>query len=103
MEKTIFQIIANSGEAKTKGLEALDAFQNGDLAKKDKLLKEAQEMVEKANKILFKLIHNEANGVKIPFSILLIHACDILMNSITQIELINRLTRNVNNVPTTKR
>ena len=93
MEQTIFQIIADSGEAKCKALEALDAFNAGDLERKDRCLKEADERIADANKVLSKLIQREAKGENIPFSILLIHSCDIMMNSITQIELIKRLTK----------
>ena len=94
LEKTLFQIIASSGESKNKLFEAIDAFQNGDYEKKDKLLKESEELVFDANKLLYKLVQREAQGEKIPLSILLIHSLDILMSSITAREIVTRLTKN---------
>lgn len=94
LEQTIFQIIASSGESRVKAFEAFEAFQAGDFEKRTKFLKEADELASNANKLLFNLVHREAKGEKIPISILLLHACDILMNAITTRELIERLTTN---------
>ena len=91
MEKTLFQIIASSGESKTKVFEALKAYQKGDLKAKDELLKESEDLLAEANKLLFGLVKREVKGEKIPFSILLMHACDILMSSVTARELVAKL------------
>jgi PTS system cellobiose-specific IIA component len=91
LEKTIFQIIASSGESKNKLFEAIDAYQKGDTVKKEKNLKESEELVSDANKLLYKLVQREAQGEKIPLSILLVHSLDILMSSITAREIVTRL------------
>jgi len=92
MEKTLFQIIASSGESKSKVFEALEAYQKGDNKAKNRLLQESEELLTEANKSLFGLVKKEVNGEKIPFSILLIHSCDILMSTVTVRELITKLT-----------
>jgi PTS system cellobiose-specific IIA component len=92
LEETLFQIIASSGESKSKVFEALKAYQKGDIPRKDQLLKEAEDLAVEANKLIYKLVQKEARGERIPLSILLIHACDILMSSISARELITRLT-----------
>ena len=68
------------------------AYQKGDFKAKDNLLKESEELLAEANKLLFGLVKREVKGEKIPFSILLIHACDILMSSVTARELVAKLT-----------
>ena len=93
LEKTLFQIIASSGESKNKLFEAIEAYQKGNYEKKDRILKEAEELVVDANKLLFELVKREAQGEKIPLSILLIHSMDILMSSITTREIVTQLTK----------
>ena len=92
IEETLFQVIASSGESKSKVFEALKAYHDGDVETKEKFLKEAEELAVEANKLLFKLVQREARGEKIPLSILLIHSLDILMSSITAKELVTKIT-----------
>ena len=51
MEKTLFQIIASSGESKSKVFEALEAYQKGDNKAKNRLLKESEELLAEADSL----------------------------------------------------
>ena len=93
LEDAAFRIIASAGEARGKAFDALDAYEKGELDKIDECLKMSGDLIVEANKALFKLIHKEARGEKIEFSLLLVHACDILMASIIEKELIKRVIK----------
>jgi len=91
LEQAAFRIIASAGEARGKAFEALDAYCNGKFEKIDACLKESGELICEANKALYKLIQKEACGEKVEFSLLLVHACDIMMASASEKELIQRV------------
>lgn len=93
LEEAAYRIIAFAGEARGKAFGALDCYEKGELDKIDKSLKESSELICEANKALFKLIQREARGEKITFSILLVHAIDIMMASVIEKELIERFIK----------
>ena len=83
METIIMELIVNSGNARSRAMEAIEAAKNGNLDKAKEKIKEAEEDLGKAHNVQTNLIQNEANGNKIEVSLLLIHAQDHLMNAMT--------------------
>lgn len=82
-EQIIFEIIAHAGNARAKATEAIEEAKKGKFKKSYNALAEADDEIIKAHKIQNLIITQEVNGVKCDISLLLIHAEDHLMNSIT--------------------
>lgn len=82
MEMTIFQIIANSGDAKSLLFEAIRLAKTGDAEGAAIKLNEAEEKLTAAHREQTALIQAEAQDNGVPVSLLLIHAQDHLMNAI---------------------
>lgn len=79
----IMNIINYSGEAKSLSMEGLAFAKKGDILEGRKNIEVANEKISAAHKSQTKLIQSEAQGNKQDFSLLLVHAQDHLMNSIT--------------------
>ncbi len=77
-----FEIVAYSGDARSKMLEALKAAQNKDFDKAEVLIKEAEECLNDAHKAQTSLLQKEAIGEDIAYSITMMHGQDHLMTSI---------------------
>ena len=86
-EEYLLEIIVNSGEAKSLAYEAIQMAKEGDMEAADLKIKEAEKIQVEAHKAQTELLCGEASGEKTPFSVLLIHAQDHLMNSITFVDL----------------
>jgi len=91
LEEVCLQIIALSGDAKSKAYKAFAEAEKGAYANARQLLKEADDNIGQAHKIQFELISNEAREGKIAPTLLLIHAMDILMTAMSEKELIRRM------------
>ncbi|HGK2837218.1 TPA: PTS lactose/cellobiose transporter subunit IIA [Streptococcus pneumoniae] len=78
MEYICFQLIANSGAAKSSFIEAIQLAKAGNLkeAKIKVEEEEAEDSLVEAHKIHSNLIQKEATGEKIGFSLLFMHAED---------------------------
>lgn len=83
MEIVIMELIVNSGNARSRAMEAIRAAKNGEFEKAKEKLAECEEDLGKAHNVQTSLIQNEANGDKAEVSLLLVHAQDHLMNAIT--------------------
>ena len=83
METIIMELIVNSGNARSRAMEAIVAAKNGNVVKAKEKIKESEEDLGKAHNVQTNLIQNEANGDKAEVSLLLIHAQDHLMNAMT--------------------
>lgn len=83
MEELIMNLIINSGEARSCGMEAMAAAKQGNIEEARELLKKASESLGEAHKSQTTLIQAEAGGDKTEVSLLLIHAQDHLMTSMT--------------------
>lgn len=90
-EQVSFQLILHSGNARSKLLEALKQFRLGVEEEAFGLMKEAQEDLQNAHDIHFQLVQKEAGGETTSFSLLLMHAEDHLMSTITIKELLGEL------------
>ena len=76
MELICFQLIANSGAAKSCFVEAIQLAKKGFFEDANAKLVEAEEAFVEAHKIPAELIQKEASGEKTEFSLLFMHAED---------------------------
>ncbi len=87
----IFQLITNSGDARSTVFEALAAAQNGNMDKANSFVCMAKEGLLEAHKIQTELIQKESSGDKTELSLLMIHAQDHLMTSILAKDIIEKM------------
>lgn len=92
-ERIVMELIVNSGNARSKAFEAIDAAESGDFEKASQLIKEGGSDLNKAHITQTTLIQNEINGEKVEINLLLIHAQDHLMTSITVRELAEKMIK----------
>lgn len=93
MELVVFEIISHAGTAKGLAYEALEAAEEGDFDKAERLLKEADESLLGAHHVQTSLIQKEAAGEKTEISMLFVHAQDHLMTSIEAKNLIEHIIK----------
>lgn len=91
LEGVIFGIITHAGNARGLAFEALQAAEQGDFAKAQTLMEEAEADIREAHKIQTEIIHKEANGERIDVGVLFVHSQDHLMTAISEKTLIERL------------
>lgn len=82
-EETIFQIILHGGDGKSHAMEAIALAKTGDIEGAEDKLKNAEEALNQAHRIQTSLIQEEVRGNNATISLLMVHAQDHLMNSIT--------------------
>lgn len=78
LELIFCQIIAQAGTAKSSYIESMRLARQSEFTKAKELMKEADAAFMKAHEAHRKLLVKEADGEKIPFSLLLMHAEDQL-------------------------
>lgn len=83
MEEIIMNLIMNSGDARSYAMEAIQAAKKDDFYKAKELMNESKKQLDNAHNSQTKLIQSEINGEKVEISLLLVHAQDHLMTSIT--------------------
>ena len=83
MEEIILNIIMHSGEARSYSMEALAIAKTGDFDKAKELIIRADEELGYAHNSQTSLIQGEAASDKIEISLLLVHAEDHLMTTMT--------------------
>ncbi len=76
--ETAFQIIVHAGESRSLSSEAMDAIENYDFDKANKLLEKANQEFLECHKIQTNLLTNEANGNRNEVNIILVHSQDHL-------------------------
>lgn len=89
MEMICFQLIANSGAAKSAYLEALELAKTGQKQAAQTKLAEAEDCFVLAHQVHSELIQKEASGQQTPVSLLLMHAED-QMASVEVVQLLVR-------------
>lgn len=82
-EMTIFTIIAHSGEAKSSCMEAIGHAKVGEFEKADKCIEDANNKLGLAHECQTSLIQSEVQGNETKLTLLMIHAQDHLMNTMT--------------------
>ena len=83
MEEIILNIIMHSGEARSCSMEAIAMAKTGHFEKSKELIIKADEELGYAHNSQTSLIQGEAANDKIEFSLLLVHAEDHLMTTMT--------------------
>lgn len=86
-EEITMQLIVNSGDARSKAMEAIASAKAGKIEEAREKLKEAGEFLTKAHKFQTDLIQEEADGNIKKVTLLTAHAQDHLMNAITVLDM----------------
>lgn len=81
------ELIVNAGNSKSLAMEAISEAKNSNFEEANAKLKEARTFLSKAHNAQTSLLTKEAQGTHVEPNLLLIHAQDHLMNSITTIDL----------------
>lgn len=85
-EQTLFTVILHAGNARSSAKEATELAAEGDFEEAEAKLAEANDEQVKAHQVEAKIIRMEAQGQQVPFSILLIHAMDLLLLAWAEID-----------------
>lgn len=83
MEEIIMNLIIHSGEVRSYSMEAIQCAKKGNIAEARELIEKAGEELSKAHNVQTSLIQKEASGDKTEVSLLMVHAQDHLMTSMT--------------------
>jgi PTS system cellobiose-specific IIA component len=92
-EQTLFQLILHGGSARSYAKEAAEYAEEGNFEEAEKALEQANEEQTQAHKINTKIITRAARGEDIEFSVLLIHALDLLMLAWSEIDYTESIIR----------
>ncbi|OYD09032.1 PTS lactose/cellobiose transporter subunit IIA [Paludifilum halophilum] len=90
-EQINFQLISHSGNARSKIIQSLREYREGNTAESENLLAKAEEDLQGAHDIHFQMVQKEASGEKTDISLLLMHAEDHLMSTVTMKELVREM------------
>jgi cellobiose PTS system EIIA component len=90
-EQVNFMLILHSGNARSKVIQAVREYREGNVEEADQLLIQAEEDLRVAHSIHFKMVQQEASGEKVEFALLLMHAEDHLMSTLSMKELVKEL------------
>ena len=91
MEEQIMSLIVHSGEARSYAIEAIADAKEGNLDEANAKLKKSEEELGEAHNTQTALIQAEAGGDKVEFSLLMVHAQDHFMTSMTLKDLAKEL------------
>lgn len=91
MEEIIMNLIIHSGEARSYAMEAMQLAKTGDIEEAKNLIEKSAVQLGEAHKSQTALIQGEAGGDKAEISMLLIHAQDHLMTTMTLKDLANEI------------
>ncbi len=78
-EQTLFTFIMHAGNARSKAKEAAEHAEAGEWEAAEACMTEANEEQLKAHEVNANIIRMEAGGQAVPFSVLLMHAMDLLL------------------------
>ena len=87
LEEVAVSLIANSGDARSDAMEAIEEAKAGHFEEARQAIKNGGESLSKAHETQLKLLSDEANGDKSLVSLLMMHAQDHFMNAITVLDL----------------
>ena len=91
MEEIIMNLIMHSGEARSYSMEAMELAKTGNIDGARELIQKASEQLGEAHHSQTTLIQGEAGGNKTELSLLLVHAQDHLMTTMTLKDLANEI------------
>ncbi len=78
-EQTLFTFILHAGNSRSKAKEAAGHAEAGEWEQAEACLREADDEHLKAHEVNANIIRREASGQAVPFSVLLVHAMDLLL------------------------
>ena len=81
MAMVAMEIVAYSGDARTKYLDAMEAIMNDEFDKAEALIKEGDDLILDAHNQQTELITKEASGEELDIGFLTVHAQDHLMTA----------------------
>ena len=82
-EMEIMSLITHSGEARSYAIEAIQDAKEGNIDDAMAKMKQSEEELQEAHNTQTSLIQAEAGGEKIQMSLLMVHAQDHFMTSMT--------------------
>lgn len=85
--EVIMPLIMYGGDAKSSAMEAIQLAKSGKLEEAESKLKAAKESLVQAHRSQTELLTKEAQGEPTSLSLLMVHAQDHLMTSITFVDL----------------
>lgn len=91
MEEIIMNLIMHSGEARSYAMEAMELGKSGNIEGARELIEKSAQELGEAHHSQTNLIQNEAGGNKTELSLLLVHAQDHLMTTMTLKDLANEI------------
>ncbi|APB30548.1 PTS lactose/cellobiose transporter subunit IIA [Vagococcus teuberi] len=91
MEEQIFNIIVHGGNARGFAYEALEACRKGEYEKVDELLKQSKDEMVLAHNTQTELVQKDVRGESVEISLLMIHAQDQLMTTMSEQTLIEQM------------
>lgn len=94
-EKTVTEIIATSGNARSCMIQAIWKAREATFDEVKKLMDQADKDINHAHIIQTGLLQNEVSGKPMPVTLLMVHAQDHLMTSITVKELATELIKEI--------
>jgi PTS system lactose-specific IIA component len=86
-----FEIVAYSGDARSKLLVALKEAKSGNFDEADRLVAEAQECLNDAHRTQTELLSGEARGESNELGMIMVHAQDHLMTTMLLQDIIGTL------------
>jgi PTS system cellobiose-specific IIA component len=85
-EQTLFQLILHAGSARSFAKESAEYAEEGQWEEAENRLQQANDEQTLAHKINTSIITKAARGENIEFSVLLVHALDLLMLAWSEID-----------------
>lgn len=93
IETIMMELVVNGGNARSCALQAIAAAREGKFELADKQIKEAEAVIEKAHEFQTDILQAEASGEHLEMSLIMVHAQDHLMNSMTVRDLANEFIK----------
>lgn len=91
LEQICMEIISSSGTARGLLLEAMDYIKPKNEEKIQELLQEANSLLRQAHRSQTSLMTGESNGQRVEMTVLVVHAQDHLMTTLTIRDLVEKL------------
>ncbi len=86
-----FEVIIHASEAMDLCFKSLAAAKKGNYKESKECMDRYEEVISQAHKTQMELITDEAKGIEMPYSIIMVHAQDHLMQAIFIKRIINEL------------
>ena len=93
IETIMMELDVNGANARSCALQAIAAAREGKFELADKQIKEAEAAIEKAHEFQTDILQAEASGEHLEMSLIMVHAQDHLMNSMTVRDLANEFIK----------